>query len=137
MKNIVKIALICVVVIASLLIPNVSNAMSSHGYSVNLMYNNSIVAGTATEAEAQLISHNSDTNYDHVRVNFDVTGPATPEIIAYEANGTPINVMDYGYWGPAEGFALYMGDYINKTPIKATFPSTRYIYNKDGFSRYG
>ena len=40
MKNIVKIALICVVVIASLLIPNVSNAMSSHGYSVNLMYNN-------------------------------------------------------------------------------------------------
>lgn len=122
MKNIVKIALICVVVIASLLIPNVSNAMSSHGYSVNLMYNNSIVAGTATEAEAQLISHNSDTNYDHVRVNFDVTGPATPEIIAYEANGTPINVMDYGYWGPAEGFALYMGDYINKTPIKATFP---------------
>ena len=73
MKNIVKIALICVVVIASLLIPNVSNAMSSHGYSVNLMYNNSIVAGTATEAEAQLISHNSDTNYDHVRVNFDVT----------------------------------------------------------------
>ena len=105
MKNIVKIALICVVVIASLLVPNVINAMSSHGYSVNLIYN-SIVAGTATEAEAQLISHNSDENYDHVRVNFDVQGPATPEIIAYEDNGTPINVLDYGYWGPAEGFPI-------------------------------
>lgn len=121
MKNIVKIALICVVVIASLLVPNVSNAMSSHGYSVNLIYN-SIVAGTATEAEAQLISHNSDENYDHVRVNFDVQGPATPEIIAYEDNGTPINVLDYGYWGPAEGFPIYMGEYVNKTRIVATFP---------------
>lgn len=121
MKNIMKIALICVVVVASLLIPNISNAMSSHGYSLDLIYN-SIVAGTAAEAEVQLISSNSDTNYDHVRVNFDVTGPATPDIIAYENDGTPINVMDYGYWGPAEGFPLYMGEYINKTPIVATFP---------------
>ena len=53
-------------------------------YFIILLIYNSIVAGTATEAEAQLISHNSDENYDHVRVNFDVQGPATPEIIAYE-----------------------------------------------------
>lgn len=121
MKNIVKIALICVVVIASLLIPNVSNAMSSHGYSVKLEYNR-IVAGTATEATAILKSSNSDMNYERVRVNFSVSGPGDVEILGYEeGSSTPIDITNIGYWGPKEGFPLYMGEYENRTRIVATF----------------
>ena len=95
--------------------------MSSHGYSLDLIYN-SIVAGSATQAEVQLISHNSDKNYEHVRVNFDIEGPETPEVIAYEDDGTPINVIEYGYWDPAEGFSLYIGEYVKSTRLVATFP---------------
>ena len=121
MKNVVKIALICVVVIASLLIPNISNAMSSHGYSLNLDYS-SIVAGTPTEATAYLISHNSDTNYEHVRINFSVNEPGDVEILGYEeGSDTPINITDIKYWGPSEGFPLYMGEYEQATRLVATF----------------
>lgn len=119
MRNTIKIALICIIVIASLLIPNMSNAMSSHGYFIDLIYS-SIVAGTPTRAEARLIGNNADI-FTNVRINFDVKGPATPSIIAYEEDGTPVDVMQYGYYGPEEGFTAG-GEFVNSTPIEATFP---------------
>lgn len=121
MKNVVKIALICIVVIASLLIPTVSNAATADGCTLVLDYASRIIAGQTTIATSTLKTDADFSGYNKVRVNFEVDGPADPTIYATDALGQRIDVMKYKYWGPAEGFPL-IADYNESTDFEATFP---------------
>lgn len=58
--------------------------------------------------------------YTNVRMKIEVQGPAKPKLMATDSNGTTLDIMNYGYWGPEAGFAI-QGDFTNTTPIKATF----------------
>lgn len=121
MKNIVKIALICIVVLASLLIPNVSNAATANGCTLDLIYS-SVVAGQPTIATSILKTDADFGGYTNVRVNIEVSGPADPTIYATdESSGQRIDVMKYKYWGPSEGFPIG-ANYDEDTDFEATFP---------------
>ena len=43
-----------------------------------------------------------------------------PKILATDTTGVEHDIAQTGYWGPVSGFAV-QGDFVNKTPIKATF----------------
>lgn len=58
--------------------------------------------------------------YSKVRVKVDISGPATPKLLATDSIGTQIDIAQVGYWGPEAGFAI-QGDFTNTTPVKATF----------------
>ena len=60
------------------------------------------------------------TPHAKVRIKVDVTGPATPKIMATDSSGVEHDIAQLGYWGPDTGFQVG-GTFENKTPIKATF----------------
>lgn len=120
MKNVVKVSLICIVLIATLIIPTTIKAASGEGYTIGLEYNKSIIAGEKVDATA-ILKGTDATPYTNARINFEITGPATPSVIAYEEDGTPVDVMKYGYYGPEGGF-LVGNTFENRTRIEAEFP---------------
>lgn len=88
-------------------------------YSFELNYTGDVVINE--EKEATVILRGTDaTPYTKVRIKVDVTGPATPKIMATDSSGVEHDIAQLGYWGPDTGFAVG-GTFENKTPIKATF----------------
>lgn len=81
--------------------------------------------GTVTKNEPKsvmiVLEGKSAPTYTKVRVKVDVSGPATPKLIAKDSLGTEIDIAQTGYWGPDTGFPI-QGDFKNETPVIATFP---------------
>ena len=81
--------------------------------------------GIVVENEAKAVNivleGKSAPTYTKVRVKVDVSGPATPKLIAKDSLGADIDIAQTGYWGPEEGFPI-QGDFKNETPVTATFP---------------
>jgi LPXTG-motif cell wall-anchored protein len=90
------------------------------GYSFDLQYEGTVTKNVAKDAKVLLIGEAAPT-YATVRVKIDVSGPATPKLIATDSLGTQIDISQTGYWGPDAGFPV-QGDFVNTTPIVATFP---------------
>lgn len=89
-------------------------------YSFDLQYNGTIVKNVEKQAVAVLTGVNG-TPHSNVRIDFDITGPATPELLAIDSYGAELNIAQIGYWGPVGGFPVG-GSFINPTTIRATFP---------------
>lgn len=70
-----------------------------------------------------LLTGINGTPYSNVLIKVNVTGPATPKLLATDTNGTEHNIAEVGYWGPPSGFPV-QGDFTNTTPVKATFTET-------------
>ena len=81
--------------------------------------------GIVVENEAKAVNivleGKSAPTYTKVRVKVDVSGPATPKLIAKDSLGADIDIAQTGYWGPDTGFPI-QGDFKNETPVTATFP---------------
>lgn len=90
-------------------------------YSFELNYAGDVVVNE--QKQANVILRGTDaTPYTRVRIKVDITGPATPEILATDSSGVEHDIVELGYWGPDAGFAVG-GTFENITPIKATFPA--------------
>lgn len=89
-------------------------------YSFELEYTGEIVANEEKDAAVSLIGVNG-TQHTKVRIKVEVTGPATPKLIATDSLSNQIDIAQTGFWGPEEGFPI-QGSFTNRTPIKATFP---------------
>ena len=84
-----------------------------------MQYSGTVVKNVEKDAKVLLIGVNG-TTYTNVQIKVDITGPATPKILATDSSGTEYDIAQLGYWGPPSGFAV-QGDFTNTTPIKATF----------------
>ena len=89
-------------------------------YNFELEYTGEIVANEEKDAAVSLIGVNG-TQYTNVRIKVEVTGPATPKLIATDSLSNQIDIAQTGFWGPDGGFPI-QGSFTNRTPIKATFP---------------
>lgn len=98
----------------------VSPAFAVDGYSFDLQYTGTIVKNQVKDANVLLIGVNAPA-YTNVIIKVDVTGPATPTILATDTTGVEHDIAQLGFWGPTAGFPV-QGDFTNTTPIKATFP---------------
>ena len=112
-----KILSIILIVAFCFFITNYSFAAGE--YSFELQYTGTIEKNVEKDANVLLIG-NSGTLYSKVRIKIDITGPATPKIIAKDTSNIEHDIAQIGYWGPQEGFAV-QGDFTNTTPIRATF----------------
>lgn len=73
MKNTVKIALLCIVVIASLIVPTISNAAEGD-YKITANYPlKSVLINTEQKVSATLSTTDTATPLTNVRVKVDVT----------------------------------------------------------------
>ncbi len=88
-------------------------------YSFDLQYTGNIIKNIEKEAVVLLTGVNG-TLHTNVQIKVDVKGPATPKLIATDTTGVEHDIAQLGSWGPQGGFAV-QGDFVNKTPIKATF----------------
>ena len=95
-------------------------ANAAEEYSFELEYTGEIIANEEKDAAVSLIGVNG-TQYTNVRIKVEVTGPATPKLIATDSLSNQIDIAETGYWGPDGGFPI-QGSFTNRTPIKATFP---------------
>lgn len=89
-------------------------------YSFDLQYTGTIVKNQVKDAKVLLIGVNAPA-YTNVIIKVDITGPATPTILATDSTGVEHDIVQLGHWGPTAGFPV-QGDFTNTTPIKATFP---------------
>lgn len=88
-------------------------------YSFDLQYTGTVIKNVEKNANVLLVGVNG-TLYTNVQIKVDITGPATPKILATDSNGVEYDIAQLGSWGPPSGFAV-QGDFTNTTPIKATF----------------
>lgn len=88
-------------------------------FDFELQYTGTIVKNIEKDAKVLLVGNNA-TLHTNVQIKIDITGPATPKILATDSTGVEHDIAQLGYWGPASGFAV-QGDFTNTTPIKATF----------------
>lgn len=114
MKKILSFAIIFAIIIC-----NVNVVFAQDEYSFDLQYTGTIVKNEEKNASVLLVGVNA-TVYTNVRIKVDITGPATPVILATDSTGTEHDIAQLGYWGPTAGFAVG-GDFTNTTPIKAKF----------------
>lgn len=114
MKKVLSFIAVFTVVICSF-----NMVFAANGYNFDLQYTGTIIKNEEKDASVLLVGSNA-TAYTNVRIKVDITGPATPRIIATDSMGTQIDIAQTGYWGPDAGFAVG-GDFTNTTPIKATF----------------
>lgn len=107
------------ILLAFVLIFFVGSVYAADEYAFNLEYVGDVIVNEEKDAAVTLTGTNG-TLYTNVRIKVDIEGPATPQLIAYDSNGTKFDIAQLGYWGPDVGFAV-QGDFTNRTPIKATF----------------
>lgn len=88
-------------------------------YSFDLQYTGTVVKNVEKDAKVLLVGVNGST-YTNVQIKVDISGPATPKLLATDSSGIEYDIAQLGYWGPAAGFAV-QGDFTNTTPVKATF----------------
>ena len=84
-----------------------------------MQYTGNVIKNIEKDANVLLVGVNG-TLYSNVLIKVNITGPATPKLLATDSNGTEYDIAQLGYWGPPSGFAV-QGDFTNTTPIKATF----------------
>lgn len=115
MKKVISLMMIVALVFCS-----VSMVFAQNEYSFDLQYSGNIIKNVEKEGVVTLRGVNA-TPHTNVRIKVDITGPATPQILATDSAGIEYNIAQIGYWGPAGGFAVG-GDFVNETQIRATFP---------------
>ncbi len=115
MKKLLSFLIIFVIVISAS-----SLVLAADEYSFDIQYTGTITKNIEKNANVLLIG-TGGTQYTNVRIKVDISGPATPVILATDTNQSEIDIAQVGYWGPPTGFAVG-GDFTNTTPIKATFP---------------
>ncbi len=111
--------LLSFVMIFAIVVCSVSVVFAQDEYSFDLQYTGTIVKNVEKDAVVLLTGVNG-TPHTSVQIKVDITGPATPKILATDSTGTEYDIAQLGYWGPPSGFQVG-GDFVNRTPIKATF----------------
>lgn len=111
--------LLSFVMIFAIVLCSVSVVFAQDEYSFDLQYTGTIVKNVEKDAVVLLTGVNG-TPHTSVQIKVDITGPATPKILATDSTGTEYDIAQLGYWGPPSGFQVG-GDFVNRTPIKATF----------------
>lgn len=111
--------LLSFITVFAIVLCSVSVVFAQDEYSFDLQYTGTIVKNVEKDAVVLLTGVNG-TPHTNVQIKIDITGPATPKILATDSTGTEFDIAQLGYWGPTAGFAVG-GDFVNKTPIKATF----------------
>ncbi|MCI8352016.1 MAG: hypothetical protein HFJ58_00005 [Clostridia bacterium] len=111
--------LLSFVMIFAIVLCSVSVVFAQDEYSFDLQYTGTIVKNVEKDAVVLLTGVNG-TPHTSVQIKVDITGPATPKILATDSAGTEYDIAQLGYWGPPSGFQVG-GDFVNRTPIKATF----------------
>lgn len=107
------------VFLSLVLILFIGTVYAADEYTFGLEYTGEIVVDEQKDAAVTLTGVNGPL-YTNVRIKVDITGPATPKILAYDSQGTEYDIAQTGYWGPDTGFAV-QGSFTNRTPIRATF----------------
>lgn len=123
MENTLKITVLCIItLIVSLVVPTISNAAGDDDYSINLNYPlKSVLINTEQKISARLTSTADATGLTNARIKVEVSGPATPKVMAKDTLGNDIDVVKEGYWGPNAGFPVG-ANYNVTTEFTATFP---------------
>lgn len=96
-----------------------SYVFAADEYTFDLQYTGTIVKNIEKDASVLLTGVNG-TPYTNVQIKVDITGPATPKLLATDSAGVEHDIAQLGYWGTVGGFPV-QGDFSNRTPIKATF----------------
>lgn len=96
-----------------------THVSAANEYRFELQYTGTIVKNVEKDAKVLLIGENG-TLHTNVQIKVEITGPATPKLLATDSTGVEHDIAQLGYWGPVAGFAV-QGDFTNTTPIKATF----------------
>lgn len=107
------------IMILAILLCSVSPVLAADEYSFDLQYTGNIVKNVEKDAVV-LLTGVGGTLHTSVQIKVEITGPALPKILATDTTGVEHDIAQTGYWGPVSGFAV-QGDFVNKTPIKATF----------------
>lgn len=89
-------------------------------YGFDLQYSGTIVKNIEKNASVVLMGVNA-TLHTNVQIKVNITGPATPTLLATDTLGIEHDIAQIGYWGPVDGFPV-QGNFTNTTPVKATFP---------------
>lgn len=114
MKKIISFIIMLVIILCCTI-----SVFAQDEYSFDLQYTGNIIKNIEKEAVVLLTGVNG-TLHTNVQIKVDVKGPATPKLIATDTTGVEHDIAQLGSWGPQGGFAV-QGDFVNKTPIKATF----------------
>lgn len=96
-----------------------ASVLAANEYTFDLSYDGTIVKNVEKNAVVILMGLNG-TLHTNVQIKVEVTGPATPKLLATDSNGVEHDIAQLGYWGPAQGFPV-QGSFTNATPIRATF----------------
>lgn len=107
------------IMIFAIIFCSISPVFAQDEYSFDLQYTGTIVKNVEKDAVVLLTGVNG-TPHQTVQIKVDITGPATPKILATDSAGTEYDIAQLGAWGPPSGFPV-QGDFVNRTPIKATF----------------
>lgn len=111
---------ICIALLSIIVLFYTGTVYAVDGYSFELQYEGEIKENEAKQGKVLLVGVNAPT-HAKVRIKVDITGPATPKILANDSLGNTLDIAQIGYWGPDTGFAV-SGTFTNTTPITATFP---------------
>lgn len=103
----------------SIIFCSASYVFAADEYTFDLQYTGTVVKNVEKDAKVLLVGVNG-TTYTNVQIKVDISGPATPKLLATDSSGIEYDIAQLGYWGPSSGFAV-QGDFTNTTPIKATF----------------
>lgn len=114
-----KIKLISLIVILLLMINIISYAAIDDTIHFDVSYEGTVKVNE-TKDTIIILAGNETPLHAKVRVKIDIDGPSTPKLIATDSLGTQIDIAQWGYWGPEEGFAI-QGTFSNETKVKATF----------------
>ena len=115
MKKIVLISLSLVLLCASIYV-----MASAEDYVLTFDNERNVFKGVPVNVDVKLIGNEAPVK-TNVRVKVDISGPATPTLMATDSSGVEHDIAQLGYWGPDEGFAVG-GTFTNTTPVTATFP---------------
>lgn len=110
--------LVCTLLTSTLIFATSANP--GNGYEFNLTYEGEVKKEIAKNATVTLTGTNA-TPYSNVLIKIELSGPATPEILAKDSEGNTYNLAQTGFWGPPTGFQVG-GSFTNTTPITATYP---------------
>lgn len=97
----------------------IGSIFAADEYSFDLKYTGNVIKNVEKNANVLLVGVNG-TLYSNVLIKVNITGPATPKLLATDSSGTEYDIAQLGSWGPPSGFAV-QGDFTNTTPIRATF----------------
>ncbi len=109
-----------IVFVLALVIFATSIYAAGDNFQFAINYTGNIVQGEAKDAVVVLEGTDA-TVYSNALIKVElVSGPSTPKITAKDTSGIEHNIMELGYWGPPEGFAVG-NTFKNETPVVATY----------------